>query len=170
MEADGAPALRNELSFYTIVPDEFVIGSFDTSNASYVNPQWNASNYPDVKESQFPVILDTGTTMTMLPTGLLLAYFRQIPGGVRQEQGLYWALCDAKLPKFGVKIGGKTFYLRDEDIMYQEVRGGRRGEYCELGLVDLAPDGPFILGESFLNAVVTVFDVGASEIRIYERK
>jgi len=170
VEADGAPALRHELSFYTIVPDAFVLGTLDTSGASYFNPSWNASHYPDVKDSQFPVIIDTGTTMTLLPTELLVAYFRQIPGGFLQAEGAYWALCNAKLPKFGVTIGGKTFFLRDEDLRYQEVRGGRRSEYCQMGLIDWAPDGPFILGESFLNAVVTVFDVEASEIRVYERK
>lgn len=170
MEADGATALRNELSFYTIVPDAFVLGAFDTKNAEYVNPSWNASHYKDVSASQIPVILDTGTTMSLLPTGLLVAYFRQIPGGFLQAQGTYWALCNAKLPKLGVTIGGKTFYFRDEDIMYQEVRGGQEENYCQLGLTDLAPDGPYILGESFLNAVVAVFDVAASEIRLYERR
>ena len=120
-----------------------------------------------MKQSQFPVILDTGTTLTLLPQALVRAYAEQIPGGYRIEEASYWALCDAKLPKFGVIIGGKTFYFRDEDIMLQEVRNIA---LCQLGLVDLNPQGPYILGETFLNSVVSVFDVGKSEIRVYPRK
>ncbi len=121
------------------------------------------------------MILDTGTTMTLLPEGLVRAYALQIPGPVRQEQGFYWALCNAVLPRFGVTVGGKTFYFRNEDLMFQEVQGtitqgGRVQTFCQLGIVDLAPDGPYILGETFLNSVVSVFDIGASEIRLYPRK
>jgi hypothetical protein len=39
------------------------------------------------------------------------------------------------------------------------------GEYCLTGPQDGGEEGPFILGDTFLNNVVAVFDVGASEMR-----
>jgi hypothetical protein len=170
--------LGKELSFYTIVPDDFKVGSLETNVTSYrySNPSWNASHYVDVQSNQLPVIVDTGTTMTFLPQNIIQAYVNQIPGRKTKQDGSYWAECDAKLPKFGVTIGGKTFYLAEEDLMFQEVQGrvplgsGRFLNFCQLGIADMLPMGPFILGTTFLNSVVSVFDVGADEMRFYSRK
>jgi hypothetical protein len=48
----------------------FVIGACNTSNHTYENPIWSDSHYPDVKPSQFPVILDTRMSYVVLPTWL----------------------------------------------------------------------------------------------------
>ena len=174
MEADGAAALKTELSYYTIVPDDFIFGRLNASSLTYTNPSWNASHYPDIKPSQFPVIIDSGTTLTFLPEAVARNYARQVPQPVAISQGNYWAHCDSKMPKFGIVIGGKTLWWKDEDLLMQDIRkeflqqDGETAEFCAIGLMDVLPNGPFVLGDNFLNGLVSVFDVGASEMRFYE--
>lgn len=163
------------------MPDGFIYGALNTSNSlTYSNPSWNASGLPDVNpRRQFPVVVDSGTTLTLLPSAIVRDYARQLPRPVAQsDDGSYWALCDTaragRLPRFGVTVGGRTLYFRDDDLLLQDVRqdgvvGGRTYTFCMLGLVDLLPEGPYILGDTFLNSVVSVFDVGASEMRFYPR-
>lgn len=37
--------------------------------------------------------------------------------------------------------------------------------YCLIGPQDGGTEGPYILGDTFMNNVISVFDIGASEIR-----
>lgn len=178
VEADNAAALKTELSYYTVVPDGFILGSLNTSTYNYNNTKWTASSYADVKSSQFPVIIDSGTTLSMLPEAVARNYARQVPAPVAISEGNYWALCShaGNLPKFGITFGGKTFWWRDEDLLMQDIKksfrmqNGETGEFCALGLMDVLPDGPYILGDNFLNGLVSVFDVGTSEMRFYEKE
>jgi hypothetical protein len=144
-------------------------------NFTYNNTYWSASKYQDVKSNQFPVIVDIITTTSILPEAIVKEYAKQVSRPVRRAQGFYWAHCDAKLPKFGVVIGGKTFYFNDNDLLLKDTtqefsENGRYVEYCCLGLTDNAPSGPFFLGSTFLNSVVSMFDVGASEMRFYAKR
>ena len=167
----------NEISYYTIVPDAFVIGGNTTAtlNFTYNNPYWNASRYDGVQRHQFPVIVDSSTTLSVLPEVVVREFARQVARPVRRARGYYWAHCDAALPRFGVVVGGKTFYFSNADLIQQDVtsefdENGAAVNYCALGLVDSVPEGPFVLGDTFLNNVVSVFDVGNSELRFYARR
>ena len=159
------------------MPDYFIVGTntTQTMNFTYNNPYWNASRYSDVKPYQFPVIVDSATTLSVLPETVVREFARQVGRPVRRSRGFYWAHCDATLPRLAVVIGGKTFAYSNLDLIQQDVTGdfdenGTVFTYCALGIVDSVPDGPFVLGDSFLNNVVSVFDVGASEMRFYARK
>ena len=170
-------AYGREISYYTIVPDAFVVGANTTAtmNFTYSNPYWNASRYDGVQRHQFPVIVDSSTALSVLPEPVVREFARQVGRPVRRSHGYYWAHCDAALPRFGVVVGGKTFYFANADLIQQDVTGefdesGTNVTYCALGLVDSVPDGPFVLGDTFLNSVVSVFDIGASEMRFYARK
>jgi hypothetical protein len=71
-------------------------------------------------------------------------------------------------------VGGKTLYMRDEHIRDPGTPDEQGG--CALSLVnpflfnDGEPDGPHMLGEPSFPSFVTVYDIGASEIRFSERR
>ena len=81
--------------------------------------------------------------------------------------GLFYALCNATVPRFGVQIGDSTFYMAPEDLLRQTVRDPTK-ERCRIGVTD-TDSPPHVLGVSFLTNVVAVFDVGKSEMRFAAR-
>ena len=174
VEVDNTPATKSENSFYTIIPDGFIFGKSNTSTLEYSNPSWSGK-FNDTKESQIPVIIDSGTTYAYLPRPIVLNYAVQFDAPVGRFQGMYWAPCNSTVPQFGVTIGGKTFFLDPSNLLQKEVTQTRSYEglqvdLCLIGLMDTIPNGPYILGDMFLNNLVTVFDVGNSEMRFYKRK
>jgi hypothetical protein len=82
--------------------------------------------------------------------------------------GLFYALCNATVPRFGVQMGDSTFYMAPEDLLRQTARDST-GEWCRIGVTD-TDTPPHLLGVSFLTNVVAVFDVGKSEMRFAARK
>jgi len=79
-----------------------------------------------------------------------------------------FAPCNATLPKVGVRFGTETYYFSSKDLLKQNVRDVETGTLCLVGLYD-AEVGPYILGMSFLNNVVSVFDIGNNEVRFAAR-
>ena len=73
-------------TYYTIESDTYVTGAFNIGGHTDENTIWNTSHYPDVKPSQFSVMLDTGMSFLMLPARLLLDDYRTVArskGGYR---------------------------------------------------------------------------------------
>jgi hypothetical protein len=84
----------------------------------------------------------------------------------------WYAECSATPPPFGVTIGGKTLWMHPEDLLQQQAEVDLNGDgvmYCPIGIVD-GYEGPYILGEVFMNNVVSVFDVGQGQMRFAEKK
>lgn len=79
------------------------------------------------------------------------------------DEGAAFAPCDASVPVLGAQINGTVFYISEDDLLMQEYVDPETG-YCLIGPQD-GGSGPYILGDTFLNNVVSVFDVGASEVR-----
>ena len=138
-------------SFYTIVPDGFVISGNNGQQSISASP---ASN--------FPVIVDSGTTLVYLPAQLaqqVNAAFNP-PAVWVESSGLYETDCDAIPPKFAVRINGTSFYINSQDMLlgYDPQTGS-----CVTGIQPA--NGVYILGDVFLKNVVAVFDIGASAMR-----
>ncbi|KAL1860649.1 hypothetical protein VTK73DRAFT_7223 [Phialemonium thermophilum] len=175
IEIDNSPATKTENTYYTIVPDGFVFGNLNTSNLTFSNPTWTA-DFNDTKPSQFPVILNSGLPFSFLPRSVVLPYVLQFSAPVGRFGGQYWAPCNSTVPPFGVTLsGGKTIYLAEADILQQEFTQvqsyeGLPVDLCLIAFMDTLPDGPFYLGDNFLNNFVSVFDVGNSEMRFYPLK
>lgn len=82
------------------------------------------------------------------------------------DQGATFAPCNAKTPSLGVTIGGQTFWISPADMLMQTASVEVDGvNYCLTGPQDGGDEGPYVLGDTFLNNVVAVFDIGASEMR-----
>ncbi|ORY67756.1 aspartic peptidase domain-containing protein [Pseudomassariella vexata] len=141
-----------QYEFYTIVPDSY----------TWKNATTSASN--------IPIIVDSGTTLAYLPTNIaepILAAYSP-PAVYLENEGAYFAPCDATPPEFGITIGGTTFQIDPKDMIYTDIVDPDTG-YCLAGIVDGGDEGSFILGGTFLNNVVAVFDVGAAEMRFAAR-
>lgn len=79
------------------------------------------------------------------------------------EQFASFAPCNASVPKLSVQINGTVFPISEADMLMQDVVDPGTG-YCLIGPQD-GTTGPYILGDTFMNNVISIFDVGASEMR-----
>ncbi|KAH8808912.1 aspartic peptidase domain-containing protein [Xylogone sp. PMI_703] len=155
----GDQIRSTNFTYYTMIADNYVVGP----NAADSNAT-----------SNFPVIVDSGTTLTDLPAPVVQALYEQFevePAVISASGGLYVVPCDTPAAVFGVTVGDQTFYMSPEDLIINDpdFTTGLGGN-CPLG-VQPSPseDGPFILGATWLNNVLAVFDIGAAEMRFAPR-
>lgn len=173
LQLQSNPAAATQNSFYIIYPDGFVC-----RNASSVSGHIGRSMNPfhgtpkdwkpmqpqkDTVTTDFPVIVDSGTTLIYLPTGIAdsINCLFSPPAYFSDEAGADVVACNATAPEVGVTIGGKTLYLNPADLILD---GGLSGGLCVSGIQDNG-GGLSILGDVFLKNVIAVFDVGAAEMR-----
>lgn len=83
------------------------------------------------------------------------------------QWGSYFAPCNAVAPLLAVVISGVEFHVNPADMMYPELIDPLTG-YCAIAVAS-GGDGPYILGDAFLQSVVAVFDTGGAEMRFYGR-
>jgi aspartyl protease len=118
-----------------------------------------------------PVIIDSGTTMSYLPAVTVDAMAAAFQPPATNIRGMYAVSCSAKAPKFGITFNSSTVYIDGKDLVLNQ--GLQTGGVCTLGIQGLKALGaaaPFsILGGPFMKSVVSVFDVGAAEIRFANR-
>lgn len=83
-----------------------------------------------------------------------------------QEVGGYVTACDAVAPAFGIKIGGQMIWTDPTNMILPQVKN-RQGK-CLTGISD-TDEEPYILGDTFMQGIVAVFDVGKLEMRFAKR-
>ncbi|KAK3315754.1 aspartic peptidase domain-containing protein [Apodospora peruviana] len=164
---DGWAVATKELGMYIIVADAYVFGktahSSNATNAMVPEPTRNTT--------RFPVLIDAGSTLSILPTEMVTQLYKSFdpPARYMPGTGLYFAPCNATVPTFGVQIGTQTFYIQPEDLLRQSTRKeDDEGVWCRIGVTD-SDYSPWVLGVTFLSNVVAVFDVGLNEMRFATR-
>lgn len=107
----------------------------------------------------------TYTLLTSHKIGLYddIAALYDPPAVYIENEGASFAPCNASVPTLGVQINGTVFYISEADMLMQEIVDPDTG-YCLIGPQD-GTTGPYILGDTFMNNVISVFDIGASEMR-----
>ncbi|KAK3938550.1 hypothetical protein QBC46DRAFT_317501 [Diplogelasinospora grovesii] len=153
-----------ERGLYVIVADSYVYGRTNSTSSVPLADQLTKNT------TQFPVMVDAGSTLTILPTDLVQKLYKSFdpPAQYLSGTGLYYAPCNATIPKFGVQIGDSTFYIAPEDLLKQAAHD-ETGYWCRVGVTD-SDSGPHVLGVTFLTNVVAVFDIGATEMRFAARR
>ncbi|KAK5657997.1 hypothetical protein OQA88_2551 [Cercophora sp. LCS_1] len=151
-----------EHGLYVITAENYVWGTRDQDGKGVEGLARN--------ETQFPVLVDVGSTLTILPRTLVNKLYAAFdpPAKYMSENGLFYARCDAKIPEFGITFGGQTFFMAPEDLLRQSVRD-ESGEYCRIGVTDGSDSGVQILGVTWLSNVLAVFDVEHHEMRFARR-
>ncbi|KAJ5733857.1 hypothetical protein N7493_002643 [Penicillium malachiteum] len=120
--------------------------------------------------SSIQYIVDSGTTLNYYPTSIadeVNAAFDP-PAVYSDDEGAYIVDCDATPPAHGITIGGTTFTINPLDMILYAGTDDDGNSICISGIDDGGDDDSedvFILGDTFQKNVVTVFDVGAVEMK-----
>jgi hypothetical protein len=148
---------------FTSTPIEYL--SIATANAYTFYTINAAITYGSTETSTQQYIVDSGTTLIYTPTSVAKAINAAFKPAARylSDEEAYFVECSATPPAFAVDIAGTSFTVNPTDLIYQDVVDPNTG-YCLTGVQD-GGSGPYILGDVFLQNVVAVFDVGASEMR-----
>lgn len=113
--------------------------------------------------------MDSGTTLNYYPNNVADAINAAFspPAMYNAYEGAYVVDCNAKPPVHGVTIGGSTFYINPMDMILPGGTDDSGKKICISGINagGEVGQGIFVLGGTFLRNVVSVFDVGAAEMR-----
>lgn len=158
----------DEFTYYTIKAEDYLI-----AGQSFANLTSAASNGTS-DQGGFPVIVDSGYSTNILPPSLIKALYGafETPPKLVEIQGatLFAAPCDAKVPSFGIQIGGHVFEQSAQEVLIQSANSTVNGtSFCALGSQPGIEEAG-ALGVTFLSSVVAVFDIGASEMRFAPRE
>jgi hypothetical protein len=136
---------RSKLAHYIITPDAIV---FEGSNAT--------------QSDQY--VIDSGAPYTLMPKSVVEAVDKLFKPAARPIDTHHKVECNATAPEFGFKIGGKVFTMEPGDMIEQRSKDEKTG-LCNIAFQNWISKPPYLLGAPFLQGVVAVFDVGASEMR-----
>ncbi|KAJ2899781.1 aspartic-type endopeptidase-like protein [Zalerion maritima] len=144
------PETSYKPSFYTIIPDGLLYGQ-------------------SMNTAKYPYIIDTGTTLMYLPPQLAEAVNAAFdpPASYVWMYGGYFTSCDAVPPRFAVEIGEEQFWVNPIDMIFRSFQDPITG-LCQTAIAS-GGSGPYILGSTFLQNTVTVFDVGKQVMAFYSR-
>jgi len=154
-----------EYQFYAIDIDGWAVSA--NQNADFdVKMTGNTKKTPLLSAPTQDVIVDSGTSLIYAPSAVaagVAAAFNP-PAAVDRSTGLYHVACDATVPLFGIVVSSKVFYINRLDMIIDSGLG-----FCVMG-VQSNNGGLTIVGDVFMRNVLTVFDVGAAQVRFSARK
>jgi aspergillopepsin I len=110
-----------------------------------------------------PIILDTGSYVTVLPASVCAAYWAKVTGA-ELYNGNYVFPCTSTLPDFHIKItGGYNATIHGAYWNLGSISGGvPSSAYCYGGLQPTT--GLSVFGATFFESLFVVFDYGGSRI------
>lgn len=120
-------------------------------------------------------IVDSGTTLNYMPTSIADAINKAFspPAVYNADEGANIVDCNAKAPSLGITISGTVFYTNPLDMILLAGTDANGNDVCISGIVDGGDDASedvYILGDVFQKNVVTVFDIGATQLRFAARE
>jgi aspergillopepsin I len=120
-------------------------------------------------------IVDSGTTLNYMPTSIATAVNSAFspPAVYSNDVGAYIVDCKAKAPSLGITIGGTVFNTNALDMILLAGTDANGNDVCITGVVDGGnnpSEDVYILGDVFQKNVVSVFDIGATEMRFAARE
>ncbi|KAG9700546.1 acid protease, partial [Aureobasidium melanogenum] len=162
---DSSTGPTEEYQFYSIELDGWAVSK--NWNASFdVAMTGNPKKAPLIGAPTYNTIVDSGTSLIYAPTDVAssLAAAFSPPAVLSSSYGLYTVACNATVPLFGVTISKKVFYINPLDLIIDTGAG-----FCVTGVQDNG-GGMTIIGDTFMRNVLTVFDVGAAQVRFSARE
>ena len=120
-------------------------------------------------------IVDSGTTLNYFPTAVADAVNAAFvpPAVYSDDEGAYVVDCKAKAPSLGIKISGTIFWTNPLDMILLAGTDENGNDVCISGIDDGGSDTAedvYILGDTFQKNVMSVFDIGAVELRFAARE
>ncbi|KAG0261615.1 hypothetical protein DFQ27_002880 [Actinomortierella ambigua] len=108
---------------------------------------------------QADVLVDTGTSLIIVPAEAAAAFHGRIPQAQNIPQVGWIIPCNTTAGDLNFTLGGQTFRVPQEELIVLFRIPGYQ-DYCK-SAIDVSPTGPpteWILGNAFLKNVYTVFD------------
>lgn len=119
-----------------------------------------------ITTTKYPALLDSGTTLTYLPSTVISSIADSIGASYSQSTGYYLTECYGSGDGYIVyDFQGKLIYVPLEDI----VLSTSSGYTCVLGLFDSGDDSS-ILGDSFLRSAYVVYDLDDLTVSLAQAK
>ena len=114
-------------------------------------------------------IVDTGTTLLLLPDAIVAGYYAAVGGAADSAQhGGYVVPCAAALPDLTLHVGGHVAVVPGDLLRYAPAGGAAASTAAATtcyGGVQSQAGLPFaIYGDIFLKAQFAVFDAGATRL------
>jgi hypothetical protein len=127
------------------------------------------SNQTVTVENLPNMLVDSGTTINLFPDDVAAAINAAYEPSGTQETSMVWTVaCDAKPPALDIVIGGKPIRTHPSSMILpeSEIDGSNR---CLSGIGAGQP-GSYILGDTFMQEIVVVFDVSEKmELKFAQR-
>ncbi|OAA68745.1 Peptidase aspartic [Niveomyces insectorum RCEF 264] len=129
---------------------------------------WNSSLLNATDSALPDFIVDSGTTMNLLPYDIARSINSMFTPHAMYDpdQQTWFVRCDAKAPDFGIEIGGHMFWTDPASMILPHVRD--QNGLCISG-IGVTSGFPYILGDVFMQQLVTAFDVTNMQIKFAKR-
>lgn len=116
-------------------------------------------------------VVDSGTTLNLFPYDVAVAINQLYTPHAQldPDQGSWFVRCDATPPSLGIQIGDKTIWTDPKSMILPPQPGSNAGSNMCLSGVGARQNEPYILGDTFMQQLVAVFDVGNKEIKFAKR-
>jgi hypothetical protein len=82
----------------------------------------------------------------------------------------YFTSCDAIPPRVAVVLDGIRFWINPVDLVYRNLADPEGTGLCMTAIADGGVEGPYILGDVFMQNALVVFDVGAGVMSFVQRE
>jgi hypothetical protein len=120
-------------------------------------------------------IVDSGTTLNYFPTSAANAFNAAFnpPAVYSATDGVYYVDCNAKKPALDIVIAGTKFDTNPLDVILFAGTDANGKDVCVSGVGDGGGDPTediYVLGDTFQKNVISVFDVGAAQMRFAARE
>jgi hypothetical protein len=115
-----------------------------------------------IESQQAQWIVDSGTTLTYAPSAVAKKINSMFNPPATYTNGMYVIKCNAKAPVFGIQLGDNMLPTRR--MILPDTFTGQSG-VCLSGVQDGGSSGPYILGDTWMSGVLSVFDIGKAEMR-----
>ncbi|KAH9901985.1 acid protease [Xylariomycetidae sp. FL2044] len=119
---------------------------------------WNSSTLSQVATNLPNHLVDSGTTINLFPSNVAAAINAAYSPKATQEDSMVWSVpCDATPPSLDIVIGGKAIRTHPSSMILSETAAP--GSNLCLSGIGAEQSGSYILGDTFMQEIVAVFDV-----------
>ncbi|KAI1104302.1 acid protease [Jackrogersella minutella] len=144
---------RTDYFYYTIAIDSI------SWNSSTINQ--TATNLPNM-------LVDSGTAINLFPGIVAEAINNAYTPPGQQEDNMVWSVpCDATPPTLEVVIGGKAIRTHPSSMVLPET-ASEDSSRCLSG-IGASQTSSYVLGHTFMQEIVAVFDVSDKELKFAQR-
>ncbi|KAI4860082.1 acid protease [Hypoxylon rubiginosum] len=168
----GVPPVKT--GEYTSVPIQKGITTGGRTDYFYYDVEidsmsWSSSTVNQTATNLPKMVVDSGTTINLFPQSVAAAINAAYSPAGRREDSMIWSVpCDAVPPTLDIVIGGKAIRTHPSSMILPET-AAEGSNQCLSG-IGAGQEGSYILGDTFMQEIVAVFDVSEKmELKFAQR-